>query len=93
MVFCLSIFLVINEEDCCSHLQALEFASMQNDDEIWEELIKQSTQRPEMVCLCCILKTMSTDAFMMKIVFSILSHSSFFLFSGWDVAGAHCWQP
>lgn len=29
--------------------EALEFASMQNDDEIWEELIKQSTQRPEMV--------------------------------------------
>ncbi|KNA17401.1 hypothetical protein SOVF_080170 [Spinacia oleracea] len=29
--------------------EALEFASMQNDDEIWEELIKLSTQRPEMV--------------------------------------------
>lgn len=29
--------------------EALEFASMQNDDEVWEELIKQSTQRPEMV--------------------------------------------
>ncbi|KAJ8432343.1 hypothetical protein Cgig2_021113 [Carnegiea gigantea] len=29
--------------------EALEFAGMQNDDEVWEELIKQSTQRPEMV--------------------------------------------
>jgi len=34
--------------DAC-FMQALEFASMQNDDEVWEELIKQSTQRPEMV--------------------------------------------
>ncbi|XP_057247651.1 vacuolar protein sorting-associated protein 41 homolog isoform X2 [Beta vulgaris subsp. vulgaris] len=29
--------------------EALEFASLQNDDEVWEELIKQATQRPEMV--------------------------------------------
>lgn len=29
--------------------EALDFANMQNDDEIWEELIKQSTQNPEMV--------------------------------------------
>ncbi|KAH9618528.1 hypothetical protein KSS87_018147 [Heliosperma pusillum] len=29
--------------------EALEFASMQNDDDVWEELIKQSTQRPEMI--------------------------------------------
>ncbi|KAK9689968.1 hypothetical protein RND81_09G094900 [Saponaria officinalis] len=29
--------------------EAIEFASLQNDDDVWEELIKQSTQRPEMV--------------------------------------------
>ncbi|KAL8140404.1 hypothetical protein V2J09_006425, partial [Rumex salicifolius] len=29
--------------------EAIEFVSMQNDDELWEELIKQCIKRPEMV--------------------------------------------
>lgn len=30
-------------------LQAVEFVSMQHDDDLWEELIKQCLNRPEMV--------------------------------------------
>lgn len=30
-------------------MQAIEFVSMQHDDELWEELIKQSLNKPEMV--------------------------------------------
>lgn len=30
-------------------MQAIEFVSMQQDDELWEELIKQSFHKPEMV--------------------------------------------
>ena len=30
-------------------LQAVEFVSMQHDDELWEELIKQCLDKPEMV--------------------------------------------
>jgi len=30
-------------------LQAVEFVSMQHDDDLWEELIKQCLNKPEMV--------------------------------------------
>lgn len=30
-------------------LQAIEFVTMQHDDELWEELIKQCLHKPEMV--------------------------------------------
>lgn len=31
-------------------MQAIEFVSMQHDDDLWEELIKQCLNKPEMVC-------------------------------------------
>lgn len=32
-----------------TELQAIDFVSMQHDDELWEELIKQCINKPEMV--------------------------------------------
>ena len=32
---------------CC--IQAVEFVTMQHDDDLWEELIKQCLHKPEMV--------------------------------------------
>lgn len=32
-----------------SYVQAVEFVTMQHDDELWEELIKQCLDKPEMV--------------------------------------------
>lgn len=31
-------------------MQAVEFVTMQHDDDLWEELIKQCLDKPEMVC-------------------------------------------
>lgn len=39
-----------------NELQAIDFVSMQHDDELWEELIKQCINKPEMVKLhSCII--------------------------------------
>lgn len=43
-------------------LQAIEFVTMQHDDELWEELIKQCLHKPEMVD-CGLLWTESTHAY------------------------------
>ena len=34
----------------CACAQAVEFVNMQHDDELWEELIRQCLNKPEMVC-------------------------------------------
>lgn len=38
-----------DETSPITKMQAIEFVSMQQDDELWEELIKQSFHKPEMV--------------------------------------------
>lgn len=38
-------------------LQAIEFVSMQHEDELWEELIKQCLNKPEMVSTKVIILT------------------------------------
>lgn len=34
---------------CYGRVQAVEFVSMQHDDELWEELVQQCLHKPEMV--------------------------------------------
>jgi hypothetical protein len=33
-----------------SCVQAVEFVTVQHDDDLWEELIRQCLDKPEMVC-------------------------------------------
>lgn len=43
-------------------MQAVEFVMEQHDDELWEELIRQCLQKPEMVIeLCSLFNTLDTD--------------------------------
>lgn len=39
-----------------TELQAIDFVSMQHDDELWEELIRQCIDKPEMVISITIMQ-------------------------------------
>lgn len=69
-------------------LQAVEFVNMQHDDELWEELIKQCLNKPEMVYI-----TYFTRQFCKYLQYDAkFSWACFHQRAGWCVVGAHCWQ-
>ena len=75
-------------------VQAVEFVTMQHDDELWEELIKQCLHKPEMVhfglvlLIAVLLQTSVIQHVHMFIEFTSL----FCNMAGGGIVGAHCWQ-
>lgn len=70
-----------------TELQAIDFVSMQHDDELWEELIKQCIDKPEMVNSITIMQE-----YRFKFRSSLCTQVNACFVVGRCVVGAYSWQ-